>query len=148
MAELGTSVEKFNAAVGKFAKDLPVQILVPFQKRIVFAVLNGVVLKTPVLTGRARGNWQVTIGTPATGEIDVEGPGQKAPLPSKAGVGKAGSEALSKGPAVLGVLRPFEVVWITNNVPYIEVLEDGDHSAQAPFGMVALTLDEVRSIFP
>ena len=34
-------------------------------------------------------------------------------------------------------------IWISNNLPYIEALEEG-HSQQAPHGMVALSLAEAE----
>jgi len=41
---------------------------------------------------------------------------------------------------------PYTVHYITNNVPYIQALEDG-HSRQAPQGMLKTTLIEFKGIF-
>ena len=89
-------------------------------------VLTGVVNKTPVDTGRARGGWQVDNASP---EIDQNG----AMTISK------GAFAINKTPFSANVI-------ISNNVDYILFLEDGS-SQQAPQGMVKRTLDEVGAQF-
>lgn len=69
--------------------------------------------------GRARGNWQCTIGAPFSGE-DASGSVMKAQnaIPRRAG----------------------SVVYLTNNVPYIGKLEYDAHSRQAPNGMVRVSV--------
>jgi len=48
--------------------------------------------------------------------------------------------------AALAGLPAYQVVWISNNVDYIEELEHG-HSWQAPHGMLAVTVAELRELF-
>jgi hypothetical protein len=79
-----------------------------------------VILATPVDTGRARGNWQTTINTPVTGVTARES--------------TSGAESIADAAANLGSL--LDVVWFTNNLHYIEGLEMGTGSAQAPEGML------------
>lgn len=129
-------VKSFNKAVTRFAKKLPQEHLVPFHKKLVLEVLTRVVQKTPVDTGRARGNWQTTINTLPTGETGE--------TDTSSYVG-GGSATINKGLAALAHLKPYQVVWISNNVPYILALERG-HSKQAPKGMIALSLREIREI--
>lgn len=79
---------------------------------------QGVVLKTPVDTGAARGGWLVGIG--------------RAP----AGVGsadKGGGFAIQAGIASIAEYPANELpdLWIVNNLPYIARLNDG-WSLQAP----------------
>ena len=89
-----------------------------------------VVKMTPVDTGRAKGNWQCTVGSPATDEIDrLDKSGSTVMAEVKQNVPKAGN-----------------VVWLANNVPYIRALEYG-HSKQAPEGMVRIAVAEFGSIF-
>ena len=73
---------------------------------------------TPVDTGRARGNWHCTVGTPFAGQdaTGIDGSIQAA-IPRRAG----------------------SVVYLTNNVPYIQKLEYGG-SQQAPAGMVRVSV--------
>ena len=82
-------------------------------------VFSNIIQMTPVDTGRARGNWQCTIGAPFIGE-DASGSVMKANnvIPRRAG----------------------SVVYLTNNVPYIGRLEYDGHSRQAPNGMVRVSV--------
>jgi hypothetical protein len=91
-----------------------------------------VVMGTPVDTGRARGGWILTIGKPSS-----EGP-PDTPLDPGGGSAMAQAVSASKGfKAGKGVLGS---IFITNNVEYIQALEDG-RSAQAPAGMVKQGVD-------
>lgn len=99
-----------------------------FRRAIVMKVSARVILRTPVDTGRARANWQVSMGAPAGGVVEA--------------VDKTGTDTLQK-------IKEFSVaidhddqpLFITNNQPYIEKLEEGS-SDQAPNGMVAITVAE------
>lgn len=88
-------------------------------------ILSGVVQRTPVDTGRARANWQVSLGRGSSGEVDAED--------------KAGSSTIAAGNSVIAQQRGLTAITLENNLPYIGKLEDGS-SAQAPEGMTALTL--------
>lgn len=93
-------------------------------------LFSGVIKATPVDTGRARGNWQTTVGTPARGRLERED--------------KSGSEAIAeveaKTPEGAG-----QVTMLTNNLPYIDELEFGS-SKQAPQGMVRTNLARVQKM--
>ena len=128
---MATNVKQFNAAIGAFAKENPAIFRV-VRNKVALQGLSGVVLKTPVDTGRARGNWQVTTGNPATGELDT--------------TDKGGNGTMSNGNGTIASAEPFDVVYIANNLPYIERLEHG-HSQQAPQGMLELTFQELVSQF-
>lgn len=103
-----------------------------FIRKISLEALRRVVLKTPVDTGRARANWQLTTGSPAEGVIDAKD--------------KQGAKTLRKGANEVAKIKGTPVVYITNNVDYIEVLEQGS-SSQAPQGMVAVTISELKAMF-
>jgi hypothetical protein len=100
------------------------------QKKVALQCLEGIVNMTPVDTGRARGNWQVTIGSPKQGH-DWE---RKD---------KGGSATIDQGRSTVNELSSPGTVYITNNLPYILALENGRSSTQAPQGMVRLTLDRI-----
>ena len=104
-------------------------------------LLSGIVLKTPVDTGRARANWQATIDTPASGTIEFNadaGSGAAAPSQSAASV-----RAINNGQAAVKNATG-KIFYITNNLPYISRLEFDGWSKQSPRGMVRLTIDEVQ----
>ena len=131
---MATAVEiknlpEFNLALEKFAKSIPAELIPTLQRKIGLEALRRIVLKTPVDTGRARGNWQTTINRSVESEH-----WQTDPI-------EAGTATLA------GEIPPYAVVYLTNNVIYILPLEHG-HSKQAPYGMVGLTLEELRLMFP
>lgn len=101
-------------------------------KLIVEDGVNKMADSTPVDTTRAVSNWIVTIGSPASGEVPPHVPG------SKGGTGAPAARAATKGRAKAAVsgLRGAKAVYITNNVPYIGVLEYGD-AKHRPSGMVS-----------
>jgi len=125
------NLAQFNREIDAFARKVPDRA-VTLHKKVAFEALRRLVSKTPVDTGRARGDWQVTIGDPATGQLDV--------------LDVSGSLTVAAGLAALAGLPPYQIVWISNNVDYIERLEHG-HSKQAPEGMLAVTVEELRAMF-
>jgi hypothetical protein len=153
------NLKEFEAGVIKVSKKLTQEDLLLFQQKIALLALQRIVDKTPVDSGRARGNWQVTVGEPATTVLDAKT--------------KTGVRSKQKGTTrILGVSKPFQIIWMANNLPYIEVLEDGGfippdpgvtsdqrkgrkgrilvqggYSVQAPQGMVAVTISELLTIF-
>jgi hypothetical protein len=91
------------------------------------SVLSSVVKRSPVDTGRFRGNWQTTVANPATGTLQAED--------------KGGSASIAAGVGALTNAKAGDTVWIVNNLPYAQRLENG-WSDQAPTGMVRLTVNE------
>lgn len=122
----------FAASLDKVARQVP-QKANQIKRKVALQVLNGVVLRTPVDTGRAKGNWQATLEAPATVVLDR--------------LDKTGQATIAEGQTVIGQAQPGQDIWITNNLPYIGRLERG-HSKQAPAGMVAQTLATVKAQFP
>jgi len=122
---------QFNREIDAFARKIPLRTTT-LQKKVVLEALRRLVMKTPVDTGRARGNWQVTIGDPARGQTDE--------------TDMIGTATIAQGLQALAGLPAYQVVWISNNVDYIEELEHG-HSKQAPEGMLAVTVEELRAMF-
>lgn len=93
-------------------------------RRCALAIDAAVVLATPVDTGRARANWQVEIGAVPTGVVEP--------------TDKSGASAINKAKDTIASYNgnaADKSVYITNNLPYIERLNDG-WSAQAPAGFV------------
>lgn len=84
-----------------------------------------VILATPVDTGRARANWQVGLGGPITEEIMEED--------------KTGAATISRNNSRLAVRRPRQIIFLSNNVDYINELNRGS-SSQAPANFVELAV--------
>lgn len=89
--------------------------------------------------GHARRNWQINFGTPLRNEIE--------------GIDRGG-ETIRAALSTIAGFRSLGVVWITNNVPYIQVIDQGKPgtnprfkpwSRQAPRGLLRPILDGVRA---
>lgn len=124
---------RFRVNTRRVAKGIEEKVLL-VQKKIAFQLLEGIVNMTPVDTGRARANWQVTIGTPTLAH-------------SWESYDKPGDGTISSGSAVISSLRTLGTIYLTNNLPYILSLEKGHSQRQAPQGMVQVTLDRVSAQF-
>jgi hypothetical protein len=123
-----TNLKQFNDTVEKSFKRLTEEQVVLAQKKIVLDLLRKVIRRTPVDTGRARGNWQVSIDFPATGELEV--------------LHENAHTIFARGNAAIKKLPPYKIVWLTNNVSYIVALENG-HSKRSPEGMLRVSLAEI-----
>lgn len=101
-------------------------------RRVAITADAAVVQGTPVDTGRAKSNWIVQLGSPADETIGPYSPGE-------AGSTEAQNvqAALDQGEAVISRYQSGEGVeiHITNNLPYIQRLNDG-YSDQAPANFV------------
>lgn len=90
-----------------------------------------IVMRTPVDTGRARGNWNVSIGSVDQSTTERTDP--------------AGTVTISQAGAKLRGAKFGDVIYISNGLPYIRRLEYG-WSDQAPNGMVRLVAAELQPI--
>jgi len=117
------NLKKFEIDVDKFADSLGLDVALVV-KKLSFDIFADVVVGTPVDTGRAMNNWVISIGSPSRDVTDVGG-------------SSASIAASKEGTAVgkLAEVKPFDTVWISNNLPYIGFLEEGT-SKQAPKGWV------------
>lgn len=101
-------------------------------RKAVIAVDRTVVMATPVDKGRARSNWVAELDTAFSGEVEPYAPGEGG------STGGANSEAAMAQAARVAASYDGDQnseVHITNNLPYIQALNDG-HSAQAPADFV------------
>lgn len=96
-------------------------------RRVGVVVDQAVVSATPVDTGRAKSNWIATLNSPAQGMIDA--------YVSEGGAGANEQAATAQAEAVIKNYSAGNTIHITNNLPYIQRLNDG-YSAQAPANFV------------
>ena len=133
---------KWTMDLNKYCKNKEVE-LKDVRKTYAFALYSSIVKKTPVDTGRARGNWNITVGHDDTTSSKKTKPQFKN---------------VDEVPKVEGD----ESIYISNNLPYITKLEYGGYpnppkkgsgktvkgySKQAPEGMVGVTLANNENIF-
>lgn len=96
------------------------------------AMSTSVIEKTPVKTGRARGNWFATFGAPSTKVSTRVSTDQSLT-----------AEKDAESVALAGVAG--QTFYLTNNLPYIQRLENGwSDQARNPNGMVEITVNEFQ----
>jgi hypothetical protein len=96
------------------------------------------VQRSPVDTGRFRGNWQIAAGGP---DIRTNEPFDKQALGSP-----PSSETFTRWQGEIQAATIGSVVYITNSLPYARRLEYEGWSQQAPSGMVRVTVAEYEQI--
>lgn len=100
-----------------------------FGRKMTYQLFSAVVRKSPVDTGRFRGNWQIARDTIPVSVLDRLDP--------------SGSGALIVAAQALSI--PLGgVVYLANNLPYARRLEYG-YSQQAPLGMVRTSIAEQQA---
>jgi hypothetical protein len=101
-------------------------------KTTAIELFSSVIRDTPVDEGRAKGNWQATLGSMADGTVST--------------LDRSGSATISKMRATVGGFDLGEVIWLTNNLPYARRLEYGWSKVQAPQGMVRKNMARIQSL--
>ncbi len=122
---------QFEAEMRRWAlKNMPL-IGQKIHAAVTEAVYIGIVQKTPVLTGRARGNWIPSLSAPSEEVGDHLNAGVSLTgVPATSQEREAGKAIKKKLEAVpLGS----QTSYVANNLDYISRLEDG-HSPKAPPG--------------
>src|SRR3712207_5884639 len=115
------NAREFGLHLDSLFKELIEEKIVQVTRMVALQALSRVVQKSPVDTGRFRGNWQVSIGGRATGTL--------------ARLDPSGQQTIAAGSAVIARLDRPAMIFITNNLPYANRLENG-WSQQAPADMV------------
>ena len=113
----------FNSIIHRIESNIDTEV-----RALTLGIFGSIIKMTPVDTGRAKGNWQCTIGSPASGEANT------------LGESAAMSAMLTTVPRGAGLC-----VFLTNNLPYIQRLEYDAHSRQAPAGMVRVSIARFMS---
>lgn len=113
----GADIANYAAKVGLEINDAVVAVCAEATSRVI--------KKTPVDTGRARGNWFASINTVSGQTVE----------------GRSEAEAIAQG---INVSKEAggKIFNLTNNLPYINKLEHG-YSDKAPAGMVRVTALEI-----
>lgn len=99
-------------------------------RRVALDLFKRVIVKSPVDTGRFKGNWQVAIGAIPAGTLEIDD--------------KAGTATIARMTATALNLKAGEIIYLVNNLEYARALEYG-HSKQAPGGMVRITVAEFNA---
>ena len=108
------------------------------RKKIMLDIMSRVIMRTPVDTGRARGNWHITRNRQPTEQLNGV---DKGVVNDR---GQGASKRVSVAERVINNSNINETVYLTNNLPYIQRLEEGYSENQAPAGMVGITIRQYR----
>ena len=102
----------FSLGLRRYAGETAPEAANQWAREIAFTAFDRIVQLTPVDTGRARGNWQVS-AAPAVPELERED--------------KSGRETLRAGNAAINEWPVVDSIYIANSLPYIGVLEYGGY---------------------
>tara|TARA_R110000824_G_scaffold66023_4_gene171612 strand:+ start:1009 stop:1401 length:393 start_codon:yes stop_codon:yes gene_type:complete len=119
------NTQSFTGDLKKFSDKTGIELEVVVRK-IAFDIYRGITEKTPVLTGRAKGNWNIGLGR-INNSIN-----ESATSTPKGSAGKLKIPLKGAG---------LKSIYITNNLPYIYTLEYGNAS-RTPNNMVSSTMNE------
>ena len=105
--------EEFAAQLRRVVSEWEEELIPTVSRAVALQGLRGLVLVTPVDTGYARSGWQVSFNSASTAQ------------PAEGASDKTGSATLKAGEAAIAGSDTFPHIFISNNVPYIEVLDEG-----------------------
>ena len=120
----------FEAQISRFVEKAKGNVDLVVRK-VALDMFRRVIMKSPVDTGRFKGNWQVAIGSIPAGTVQIDD--------------KTGTATVAKVAAVALGMRAGQVIYLVNNLEYARPLEYG-HSRQAPGGVVRLTIREFSQV--
>lgn len=125
MAEFSSVIKRFAAQ----SKEKGTLVI----RKIAIECFRRIILGTPVDTGRARGNWQASTGSPAAGEVNALDP--------------TGAMAIAAMVSEVAAWTPKDDLpaFITNNLPYIQRLNEG-WSKQAPAHFIEQVISDMGGI--
>lgn len=118
LLDLANSMDKLSKNINKAANDASIQVAL--------TIVGELAYKTPVDSSKALSSWFVTLGTPS----GVVG---KAHYVGEFGSTKnmSAAETLAAAKKVLSNKKAGQVIYITNNQPYIKRLNEGYSKQQA-----------------
>lgn len=129
---MSSNVREFTIGVRDYAKKGVPQAVGDVRDAIALEGLKGLVMLSPVDTGRLRGNWQTTVGEPAEGETGVLDPTGGATI-------EAGTVMIS------AAADPFVPVWLHNGLYYAAFVNNGTEKMPAVH-MLEQTVARLRRI--
>lgn len=132
-----TNLTNFIRGLTNFQTDIA-QRARRFRNRVGQALIGKMIKRTPVRTGRARGNWDVTDAN--VGAALAAGADETKKDPE-------GNRTIARAQRVLRRLPDDATVNIVNPVPYIQFLENGGSPQAPPGGIVEISIAEVNAQF-
>lgn len=109
------------------------------------SLFSKIILRTPVgnpsqwetkyppkgyVGGRLRANWQASINSPKSGELDR--------------IDESGGSTIADANSATAKAKIGDSLFMVNNLPYAQAIENGHSRSQAPAGMVRVTIAEFQ----
>ena len=126
LLDLAKSMERKRKAVEKAGSELAVDCAL--------TAVGHLAYHTPVDTSQALSSWVTTLDAPSSAKLTPHFAGKFGST-----LRASAAETLRRAKEVLKNKKPGQVIYITNNQPYIRKLNDGTHSKQ-PGGFVEAAL--------
>jgi hypothetical protein len=127
LATLAKRVEKLRKDLPDRVNNLTIEVAEQLVEQLVSSPPEG----TPVDTSKAMSNWQVGVEQPKRSYLDAYAPGKHG---STFDISQ--SNVMVAALAALRSRKVGQVIYITNNAPYIRKLAYEGHSFQSPPGWV------------
>lgn len=112
-----SNLNEFNEAVLTFGEQVPDRAAA-LHRYFALQALRGVVLDTPVDSGLLRANWQQTLDAPSETVVATLDP--------------TGTATLRRGERAIAAIKPFGTSFLTNSLPYADVVENGGFVPKDP----------------
>lgn len=128
MSDFSIFIKQQNEAIEKEILDLKKKTVLQIMKRL--TAEGRFIGSTPVNTGRAITNWIMNEKTPSR-DFDWDDKSQTA---------------MSRAIGKLNSLTAFDLVYISNNLSYIDYIMNQGHSKKTPPNSIELTIAEVVAI--
>jgi hypothetical protein len=138
MGDLATLASRMK----QLKKDLPdraTNLTIEVTERVVEGLVSSPPDGTPVDVSTAMSNWQVGVGSPKRSFIKAHNPGEKGST-----AGSSRGNVMVAALAALRSRRVGQIIYISNNAPYIRRLAYEGHSKQSPPGWVEGTVLRAR----
>lgn len=101
-------------------------------RAVAIKLFSDVIMDTPVLTGRLRGNWRVSINVPDRNQGQPD---------------KSGRRTLGQVEAVLSTSKTTDILFLTNSMPYAYRIEyEGWSRNKSPLGMMRRNVLRFKAI--
>lgn len=114
----------------KKASDIVIKGSEEVVRAAAISLFGEIIKRTPVDTGRLRGNWQASLSSPATGTLSI--------------IDRSGATAVNKVKQKAAEFKINDIIYLTNNLEYAQYIENGTPYIR-PFGMVKTTLRDFKA---
>lgn len=124
------ALRKFDADLKKFSRTVGVETD-KVTRRTALSVFRYLIRVPLVDTGRFRGSWTINYDSPVDAEIPARPEGERGRIPAASA-------------SQLGPVKPFGPIYIHNDVPYAEALNDNGGKQVGPF-FIQTAIDQAIS---